>query len=131
MLVLDTDIVAELERGNARVISALKELLVRYPGNLVVPSSVYAEVYYGLLSCSREKAAEGLERLESYEVLAFDKAAAQVFSKLKSDLEKTGQIIPVFDLVTSAIVIQAGAVLVSNDEHFKRVSGLKLVSLNA
>ena len=129
MLVLDANIIIELERGNTRVTGELEKLREKHPGNIAVSSPAYAEAYYGLLAAAREMPDNAFANLEKFEVLAFDKQSAQVFSRLKLQLEKAGQMIPLLDLLISAIVIQAGAVLFSSDEHFKKVPGLKLVLL--
>ena len=44
------------------------------------------------------------------------------------DLKKRGLMIPINDIWIAAVAIETGLPLLARDEHFTRVSGLKLIS---
>ena len=126
MIVLDTSIVIEIEKGNKGVIDRLEELGRDSEGNLALTSAVYAEVLYGFVAI--EKREHGEEFLKTFDVLDFDKKSARAFALLKHALEKKGTIIPLFDIITASIVIAKNATLISSDKHFESIPGLRLVS---
>src|SRR3972149_2221644 len=105
MLILDSDIVIELERRNKDVLTALHKLRQEHPENLAITSAVYAEVYYGALAVPA-KAAKVTELLQAFDILNFDAKSAQKFSETKLFLEKSGNMVPIFDLLTAAIALE-------------------------
>lgn len=126
MIILDTDVLIEIERGNDRIISKMNSLK-RLHREVGLTSAVYAEAMYGYLSIGKQE--RGREFLGAFKIIGFDKESAKIFAGLKHDLDKKGQPVPVFDLITASCVIRNGATLVSGDRHFAHIPGLNLISL--
>ena len=76
------------------------------------------------MNVSENKRKSAMEEIELYRILDFDKMAAQKFSKLKYDLEKSGNVIPLFDIINASIALSHGSILVTNDSHYKRIKEL-------
>ena len=123
MIVLDTDVLIEIERGNQKVISFLVNLRKTHPENIAITSSVYAELLYGFLARNKQLPKE----LASFDVIEFDKESAEIFAQNKKSLDGKGTPIPIFDLVTASCVIAKKALLISFDRHFEKVNDLNFL----
>jgi len=65
--------------------------------------------------------------IKSIKTLPMPEAAANIYGKLRSELEARGEMIGNNDLWIAAHTITAQAILVTNDEsEFRRVRGLRL-----
>jgi len=129
MLVLDTDALIEVEKGNNKVIAQISKLRKEHPEDIAITSAVYAEFFFGLMSLSESKKEDALSSVHHYRILEFDKSSAAKFAQLRWRLEKEGESIPLFDLVTASIALVNGAIIVTMDKHYERVSGLNMLML--
>ncbi len=126
-LLLDTNAFAKYLRGDPRVLGALA-------GADLVHMSVFVlgELSAGFRQGSREKA--NLQTLEAFlgkpavQVLDATRETADYFGLIKSSLKKAGQPLPVNDVWIAAHALETGSVLVTFDEHFKVVPGLRIWS---
>lgn len=125
MIILDTDVLIEIERGNQSIINQLAEHRQVHPGNLGITSTVYAEFIEGYIR--RKKTIPTF--LEFFDLVDFDRDAATLFTQMKVELDKKGRPIPIFDLMTASCVLIQGATLITLDQHFRNVSGLKVIFL--
>jgi len=65
--------------------------------------------------------------LAPFGVEAFDDAAAVQYSRIRSELELSGQIIGFNDLIIAATVLaHAGTLVTANMKEFSRVTGLDI-----
>jgi predicted nucleic acid-binding protein len=128
---LDTDVIIEILRGKEPVVVRIKEL-EREGVRFSTTSVNVFELYHG---CWRSKRAErNLEAvkkfLERLEILDFTQAAAQEAGKTLAQLEVKGLSIDLRDLFVGTIALVNGcALLTENVEHFRRVGGLKILSV--
>ena len=60
------------------------------------------------------------------EILNVSKETADVYSEIKINLKKKGRPIPVNDIWIAAQAMENGAVLVTYDQHFGEIDGLRL-----
>ncbi len=125
MLVIDTSVLIEVERGNESVVSKLRELRKKHPENISITSAVYAEILFGYIVKNKKFPQE----IELLDILEFDKRSAEIFARKKRELEVKGTMIPIFDLITASCTIANKMVFVTFDNHFKEVQGLQLVIL--
>jgi tRNA(fMet)-specific endonuclease VapC len=96
---------------------------------LAVTSISVGELTHGAHRSSRPE--ENLTRLDVFlamlTVLSFDENSARRFGLLKSELERTGNLLQDLDLQIASIVIEHNAVLIThNQRHFGRLEGLEL-----
>jgi tRNA(fMet)-specific endonuclease VapC len=54
------------------------------------------------------------------------KETADVFGQVKDQLQRAGTPIPMNDVWIAAQALETGSVVVTYDEHFKKVPGLRL-----
>ena len=127
---LDTNLLSYLQERHPKVLRRLAAVPI---DDLVVTSVVgVAELLRGvyLLPESRRRR----ELLELYhqviqqmdEVLPITRVVAEEFAHIDAALHKYGRPIPVNDVWVAALAAARGAVLVTNDEHFSRVDGLRI-----
>ena len=125
MYLLDTNTCIQyLRKKNALVVQRIH---ARRPDELRVCSIVVAELYFGCL-CSAKPAANRQivdAFIAPYSSLPFDSIAADHYARIRRQLEKAGTPIGPYDLQIAAIVLAAGATLVThNTSEFARVPGL-------
>ncbi len=126
-IVLDTNVVSALMKGDPRVMERLKR---RNKGEVSVPQPVLAEIAYGIERLPRSKRKEilrerfGLVRSELARSSWSDEVS-ESFGRIKAMLEKKGQRIEDFDAAIAAHALATGAVLVTaNLQHMNRIPGL-------
>jgi predicted nucleic acid-binding protein len=129
MIVLDTNTVAEVMRGDERV----RERLLAHPrGAVTLPQPVVAEIEYGLarLPASRRRTAlAGRWSVISRELrrIEWTDAVSARFGTIKAELERRGRPIDDFDVAIAAHAIAFEAVLVTHNlTHFERIPGLRV-----
>jgi len=124
---LDTNICSYIIR-NAPVEVKNKLKKVEENHELALSSIVVSELFYGAYKKGSEKLIKLIENfIESFVVYDFDKKAAEVYGKIRADLEKSGNVIGAYDLQIAAHALSLDAVLVTNNEReFKRVKGLRI-----
>jgi tRNA(fMet)-specific endonuclease VapC len=129
MIVLDTNTVAAVMRGEGRV---KQRLLAHSRGSVVVPQPVVAEIEYGLsrLPDSRRKRTLsdrwGVVSRE-FRRIDWTDSVSSAFGNIKAALERRGRRLDDFDIAIAAHAIAYDAVLVtSNVSHFDRIKGLEI-----
>jgi len=124
-LILDTNAVSALFAGDP----ALGEALAGDERHHL-PVIVIGEYRYGLLGSRHRGHLQGLlETLirESF-VLLIDEATAETYSQVRAELRQKGRPIPENDLWIAALARQHRQPVVSRDEHFDDVPGLRRVA---
>ena len=97
---------------------------------LYIPLTVLGELYYGAFKS--EQQAKTLKQLQEFlricVVLPADELTAQHYGRIKADLERVGSRIPENDLWIAAIAREHQLPLVTRDQHFSLVNGLKALA---
>ncbi len=123
---LDTNTVSYVIKGN---FPRVRERLLRVPISEVGISVITeAELRFGVARLPQATklgivVEEFLRRIES---LAWDSAAARHYAILRTALEQRGEPMGNLDLMIASQSLAAGAILVTNDNVFRRVKGLKI-----
>ena len=127
--VLDTNVVSEWMKGEARIVERLRSLQKQ---DIAIPQPVLAEIAYGIERLPRSKRKERLEerllaiRTELQRVSWTDEVSAH-FGTIKATLERRGERIEDFDAAIAAHALSADAVLVTtNEKHMGRIPGLRI-----
>jgi len=122
---LDTNAVSHLLRGNTEI----RKRLISVPVGLICISAVTeGELRYGLArrpEATRLHAAVH-ELLLRVEALPWDGPAASCYGGLRAELERIGRTLGPLDMMIAAHVIAENGVLVSNDQAFSQVPGLRV-----
>jgi len=128
MYCLDSNIIifALKSESNSKL---LEKIISKIGQNLASTTSI--NVLELLYYTHKNKATKSLEKrteiLKILNIYDFDFKAAQIASKLKSDLEQKGLQIDNFDLIIASISLANNLILVTNNtKHFKNVPRLKL-----
>ena len=122
-ILLDSNIVIDLFRGNESVIKKLSNVSLVY-----VPVIVLGELYYGAYKSNQTEEriiqVEGLE--QKVVLLDCTKRTARIYGKIKDELRQKGKPIPENDIWIAAIAREHQLVLATRDKHFDEVKGLRL-----
>ena len=114
---------AELLRRGSR--DAEQLALQHYPPVLclhVVAEYLFGQVLSGVSSTAMLQAQE---YLESFEILRPDLATASIYARIRSQLKRSGIILPDPDVWISAHALQQSIPLASTDKDFERIGGLR------
>jgi tRNA(fMet)-specific endonuclease VapC len=106
-----------------------RRMVVIQPGDVVICSVVLAELFRGAYrSTQRQKNLELLNRFASqFRSLPFDNTAAEIYGRIRADLEVIGMLIGPYDLQIAAIALANNLTLVThNTREFGRINGLRL-----
>jgi tRNA(fMet)-specific endonuclease VapC len=129
MYLFDTDTLSNLlsRQPSARLLQRLAETPA---GEQCTSAITVGELYYGVCKSPRPSYyREKLERLvwPRVQILPFNRKAAEVYGRLRAELERAGQPLRDADLMIAAIGLARNLVLVTgNVKHFARVRGLKV-----
>ncbi len=128
MACLDTTFLIDLLRGR-KDIKELKDELNKHESNLYVAAPSVMEIWTGAnLNDYPEKEKFKIKYLlESFKVLNFDEKSAKEAGEIQAELIKKGKIIQVQDIMIAAISITNGEKIVTRDEDYIRVNGLKVL----
>jgi tRNA(fMet)-specific endonuclease VapC len=113
---------------NVRHSSIERRMAVIQPGDVVVCSVVLAELFRGAYrSTQRQKNLELLNRFASqFRSLLFDNTAADIYGRIRADLEVIGMLIGPYDMQIAAIALANNLTLVAhNTREFGRINGLR------
>ena len=123
---LDTNIASYIIKGN---IPAVRRHAVKVPmAQLAISAVTEGELRYGV---ERRIDATHLrsivnEFLLRVTILPWDSEAARHSGQIRATLEREGQTMGNLDLMIGAHALALGAVLVTNDQAFKRITNLQL-----
>lgn len=123
-MILDTNALSAAADGDEALEAIFREAMT-----IAVPVIVLGEYRYGIRQ-SRERAryeAWLTESLASYRVLGVDEETATHYAAIRGELKRKGRPIPANDLWIAALARQHALPLVTRDQHFEFVSGLKRV----
>lgn len=124
-IVLDTNCYTAFLAGDPRVLDALATAEIVFLSVFVL-----GELFAGFKGGSRE--GENRDLLERFlkkptvQVLHATAETAAVFGQLKAALKKAGTPLPINDVWIAAHAVETGATLVSYDNHFGKIIGLKI-----
>jgi tRNA(fMet)-specific endonuclease VapC len=124
-VLLDTNAIVSLFRGDEAVLQALSRADRVYASVVVL-----GELEAGFRGGARY--AVNLELLERFlskptvETLPVTRDTSDCFGRIKDALRRKGTPIPINDVWLAAQCLQTGAILVTNDQHFDVVDGIRL-----
>ena len=122
---LDTDTVSLIVRNNSSVI---KNLINHEDDEICISAITYAELYYGLVKKGSEKLfLEVSTIVRKLSIVDFDSAQAELYGKMRAELEKSGTPLGDMDMLIAAAALSQNAVLIShNTKHFSKIKNIKI-----
>lgn len=123
-VLLDTNIVIELFKGNSSVLSFLGQ-----QQKVCIAAAVLAELYLGAFrSEGRQKKLQEINGfLARCRVLSADLGTVEYYAVIKTALLNKGKPIPENDIWIAATAMQHSLDLYTSDKHFNEVEGIKLL----
>jgi tRNA(fMet)-specific endonuclease VapC len=123
-VILDTNALSAFIDGDR----AVGERLARH-GHAAIPVIVLGEFRYGLAGSRHRAAYEAWldEHLPDFDVLPVSAATAVVYADVRVALKKRGCPIPANDAWISALALEHRLPVLTRDEHFDAVPGLRRV----
>lgn len=121
-MILDTNALSAFADGEAGV----GELL-RRQARAAIPVIVLGEFRYGIAQSRHRSIYEAwlASQLPHFEVLAITEDTAVAYAALRMALKRSGRPIPANDAWIAALALQYRLPVLSRDEHFDVVPGLK------
>jgi len=123
---LDTNMASYIIKGN---IPAVRRHVVKVPmAQLAISAVTEGELRYGVerrLDATHLRSIVN-EFLLRVTILPWDSEAARHYGQIRAALEREGQTMGNLDLMIGAHALALGAVLVTNDQAFKRITNLQL-----
>ena len=124
-ILLDTNAYVRFLRGDEKVMSCLARADTVYMSVFVL-----GELFAGFKAGSKEKGnKELLERFllkPTVSVLDATMDTADIFGFIMASLRKSGTPIPINDVWIAAQCLETGSLLVTYDNHFAQIPGLRL-----
>lgn len=120
---LDTNTVSHLIKGNQVVARHVVEAPI---ARLCISAITEGELLFGLARRPEAKRLHDVvhEFLRRVDILPWDSAVAENYGKLRGELVRLGKTLSPLDLLIAAHAIGIGAVLVTNDQAFSRITQL-------
>ncbi len=128
MIVFDTDVLSYVLRRDPPA-GLLRRIAEIDPLDQATTSISFGELVYGAHRSKRPE--HFMNRLKelllpNLRVLAFNRKAAEVYGKVRAELEKTGRPVAEPDLrIASICLCQDASLATGNIRHFKKIPGLK------
>jgi tRNA(fMet)-specific endonuclease VapC len=129
MYLFDTDTISQIIKKNPSI-SFIKRLAAIPPEYQSTTSITVGELVYGAYKSN--KPSYFIEKLNSMvwpniTILPFDEDAAQIYGRVRADLEKKGITVTEPDLRIASIALTHNVtVITGNIKHFSKVPGLKV-----
>jgi predicted nucleic acid-binding protein len=123
-VILDSDGLSALADGDTNL-----EPLLQQADEIAIPAIVLGEYKYGIRQSRHRMRYERwlAEVLASCRVLVVDEGTAGHYAEVRDELKRSGRPIPGNDLWISALARQHALPLLSRDQHFDLVPGLRRV----
>lgn len=123
-MILDTNSFSAAADGD----SALQRILAE-ANTAAVPVIVLGEFRFGIRQSRHRMRYESwlLESIPNYRVLAVDIETAEHYAEIRGELKRSGRPIPANDLWIAALARQHTLPLLTRDQHFDAVPGLRRV----
>ena len=122
---LDTNIIIDWFRGDEKTISFLNNF------DFEIPVIVIGELFYVAENSSKKE--KHFEQIKSFikevSIINSTNETAEIYASIKSQLKQEGKPIPENDIWIAAIAIENNKSLVTNDQHFTLIKGLKIINL--
>jgi tRNA(fMet)-specific endonuclease VapC len=128
-IVLDTNIYVDFARDKPDVV----ELLATQSTEMLLPTIVMGELFYGFMKGSRSRYNE--EKFHHFvttlevSIIQVNEDVARKYAIIFSDLTNKGTRIPINDVWIAACSMSTGGTLLTRDRHFEQVSQIDKIIL--
>ena len=128
-MILDTDILVALLKGKREANEAIQDLQEKDDEVSTTIISAYELLKGAYLSLKpKNNLAQVQELLSNIRVLDITLQTCEEASKIYQDLKKAGSLIGEFDVLIAAIAQTYDETIMTKDEHFNSIRGLKIAN---
>lgn len=129
MPVLDTSFIADLLRGKEEALQKLADMEAKEI-SLSTTEITILELYRGAyLSSKIQQNIEQIKKIQEYfQILKLEESIYEVFASLSVRLLSEGKPIGAFDELIASITLCWDGQIVTKDNHFNKVPGLKVIN---
>ncbi len=124
-IILDTNAYVKFLTGDQNVFHFIAKSSIVYMSIFVL-----GELYAGFKGGNKEKENKNiLERFlnkPSVRILDATSETSEIFGQVKNNLKVAGTPIPINDVWIASHAIETGATILTYDEHFKNIAGIRL-----
>jgi len=122
---LDTNTVSCLLKKNPVTMQRAREIPISF---LCISAITEGELLFGLAKRPEALRLQAVVRefLRCVDVLPWDDGAAEHYAKMRASLERQGKALAPLDLLIASHSKSLGAMLVTNDQAFRRLDGLHI-----
>lgn len=124
-IILDTNAYTGLLSGDEQILGVVASAEVVFMSIFVL-----GELHAGFWGGSKQRQNHDLLRRfiarPSVKILNATVETAEVFGALKNTLKQAGTPLPINDVWIAAHGIESGSVIVTNDQHFRKIAGIRL-----
>ncbi len=124
-ILLDTNAYSAFMAGDKRVFDSMIEAEVIYISTVML-GELFAGFHGGQKFNQNNDELRRFLSKDSIHVIDVTIETAEIFGEIKSGLVKQGTMIPLNDIWIAAHTIETGSKLITYDEHFKHVNGLRI-----
>lgn len=124
-ILLDTNAYSHYLVGDEKVLNALANAEITYMSVFVL-----GELYAGFRGGNKE--AQNIQQLRRFlqisnvSILDAVEETAEIFGEIKDSLKKAGTPLPINDIWIASHAIETGSVIISYDDHFKKIPNLRI-----
>ena len=126
-LVLDTDILIDIEKGQTQTKSKLELLSREYPSSPQITFINLFEFLLGIEVRSEHKKGAALNFVKDFGVLHTTDDTSKLLAHLKSKYDKKGIALSLADFIIATLVIENDLILVTRDTDFEKISELEKI----
>ena len=129
MLVLDTTILIDALRRNRAALRKIAEIEAFEETVCTTQVNVLELFKRAYLSARSDEGVKKIRKLlEAFVILCIDEDTYECFAALSAQLKSRGKPTNGFDELIAAIAMTNDAAIVTRDEHFQHIPGLRVIS---
>ncbi len=124
-LVIDSNAYIAYRAGNNNILKIIDEAKL-----LFLPAPVLGELLFGAKNSNNAKQNEQIlnEFLTQSVFIPIDESISRKYASIRIQLKKSGQPIPENDIWIAAASLELNISVLTNDDHFNSISGLKVIN---
>jgi tRNA(fMet)-specific endonuclease VapC len=124
-IILDTNAYTRLLAGEENVLDAVASAEVIFM-SIFVLGELYAGFSGGMKNRENRDVLRRFLTKSSVKILNATSETAEIFGSLKNALRKAGTPLPINDVWIAAHGIETGSIIVTYDQHFRKILGIRL-----
>jgi tRNA(fMet)-specific endonuclease VapC len=124
-ILVDTNAYSNLLRGDENILDALSKAAIVHMSVIVI-GELLSGFKGGVKETYNKKLLQEFIEKPTVNVLDVTIETSEIFAEIKNVLKTSGSPIPINDVWIAAHAVETGSVLITYDEHFKRIPGIRV-----